>query len=73
MMVCPYDEKRLLLILQVGSETAVCLAAEIAAVEGVDVPFLGVNDMAGSIGLLRDGAIEGLRAVELLWPAGARA
>ena len=42
----------LLLILQVESEASVRLAGEIAAVEGVDVPFLGVNDMAGSIGLL---------------------
>lgn len=42
----------LLLILQVESEASVRLAGEVAAVEGVDVPFLGVNDMAGSIGLL---------------------
>lgn len=42
----------LLLILQIESAAAVERAAEICAVEGVDVPFLGVNDTAGSIGLL---------------------
>jgi 4-hydroxy-2-oxoheptanedioate aldolase len=42
----------LLLILQMESAAAVREAATIAAVDGVDVPFLGVNDMAGSIGLL---------------------
>jgi 4-hydroxy-2-oxoheptanedioate aldolase len=42
----------LLLILQIESENAVRSAAAIAAVDGLDVPFLGVNDMAGSIGLL---------------------
>jgi 4-hydroxy-2-oxoheptanedioate aldolase len=42
----------LLLILQIETEAAVREAAAIAAVDGVDVVFLGVNDMAGSIGLL---------------------
>ncbi|MCB8881224.1 2-dehydro-3-deoxyglucarate aldolase [Acidisoma cellulosilytica] len=42
----------LLLILQIESANAVARAHEICAVEGVDLPFLGVNDMAGSIGLL---------------------
>jgi 4-hydroxy-2-oxoheptanedioate aldolase len=42
----------LLLILQIESAAAVARAHEICAVDGVDVPFLGVNDMAGSIGLL---------------------
>jgi len=42
----------LLLIIQIESAEAVRQAAEICAVEGVDVPFLGVNDMAGSIGRL---------------------
>lgn len=42
----------LLLILQLESKSAVAKAAEICAVDGVDLPFLGVNDMAGSIGLL---------------------
>ncbi|HET6607603.1 MAG TPA: aldolase/citrate lyase family protein [Rhodopila sp.] len=42
----------LLLVLQLESKNAVARAAEICAVDGVDVPFLGVNDMAGSIGLL---------------------
>ncbi|WP_158818908.1 HpcH/HpaI aldolase/citrate lyase family protein [Methylocapsa sp. S129] len=42
----------LLLIIQIESAEAVRRAAEICAVEGVDVPFLGVNDMAGSIGRL---------------------
>ena len=42
----------LLLILQIESADAVSHAAEICAVEGVDVPFIGINDMAGSIGLL---------------------
>ena len=42
----------LLLIVQMESADAVRRAAEICAVDGVDVPFLGVNDMAGSIGRL---------------------
>lgn len=42
----------LLIILQIETVAAVGQAAEIAAVEGVDVVFLGVNDMAGSIGRL---------------------
>ncbi|MDQ0467751.1 HpcH/HpaI aldolase family protein [Labrys wisconsinensis] len=44
----------LLLIVQIESAEAVGRAAEIAAVDGVDVPFLGVNDMAGSIGRLEE-------------------
>lgn len=48
----PRANVELLLILQIESATAVARAAEICAVDGVDVPFLGVNDMAGSIGLL---------------------
>ena len=42
----------LLLVIQLESEAAVRQAASICAIEGVDVPFLGVNDMAGSIGRL---------------------
>ncbi len=42
----------LLLIVQIESAAAVARASEICGVEGVDAPFLGVNDMAGSIGLL---------------------
>ncbi|CAM5762278.1 2,4-dihydroxyhept-2-ene-1,7-dioic acid aldolase [Labrys miyagiensis] len=42
----------LLIVAQLESAGAVGRAAEICAVDGVDVPFLGVNDMAGSIGLL---------------------
>ncbi|HWK43902.1 MAG TPA: aldolase/citrate lyase family protein [Stellaceae bacterium] len=42
----------LLLVIQIESAEAVGRAAEICAVDGVDVPFLGVNDMAGSIGRL---------------------
>ncbi len=42
----------LLLVVQIESADAVRRAAEICAVDGVDVPFLGVNDMAGSIGRL---------------------
>jgi 4-hydroxy-2-oxoheptanedioate aldolase len=37
---------------QLESATAVANAAAIAAVDGIDVPFIGINDMAGSIGLL---------------------
>ncbi len=44
----------LLLIIQLESAEAVGRAAEICAVDGVDVPFLGVNDMAGSIGRLEE-------------------
>ncbi len=42
----------LLLILQIETEAAVREAAAIADVDGVDIMFLGVNDMAGSIGRL---------------------
>ena len=42
----------LLLVIQLESDQAVAQAAAICAVEGVDVPFLGVNDMAGSISRL---------------------
>jgi 4-hydroxy-2-oxoheptanedioate aldolase len=42
----------LLLIVQIESADAVSRAAEICAVDGLDVPFLGVNDLAGSIGRL---------------------
>jgi 4-hydroxy-2-oxoheptanedioate aldolase len=42
----------LLLILQIESATAVKQATAIAAVEGVDVAFIGVNDLGGSIGRL---------------------
>ena len=41
--------EELLLIIQIESADAVGRAAAICAVDGVDVPFLGVNDMAGSI------------------------
>jgi 4-hydroxy-2-oxoheptanedioate aldolase len=44
----------LLLVIQLESAGAVAQAAEICAIEGVDVPFLGVNDMAGSIGMLEE-------------------
>ena len=42
----------LLLILQIESASAVKHAAAIASVEGVDVAFIGVNDLGGSIGRL---------------------
>lgn len=42
----------LMLVIQIESAAAVGRAAEICAVDGVDVPFLGVNDMAGTIGRL---------------------
>jgi 4-hydroxy-2-oxoheptanedioate aldolase len=42
----------LLIVLQIESAVAVENAAEICAVEGVDVVFIGVNDLAGSIGRL---------------------
>jgi 4-hydroxy-2-oxoheptanedioate aldolase len=42
----------ILLIVQLESVEALDHASEICAVKGVDVPFLGVNDMAGSIGRL---------------------
>jgi 4-hydroxy-2-oxoheptanedioate aldolase len=50
-----YVEKanaNLLIVLQIESAAAVERAAEICAVEGVDVVFIGVNDLAGSIGRL---------------------
>jgi 4-hydroxy-2-oxoheptanedioate aldolase len=42
----------LLLVIQIESADAVREAAAICAVDGVDVAFIGVNDLAGSIGLL---------------------
>jgi len=42
----------LLIVAQIESAQAVAVAAEICAVDGIDVPFLGVNDLAGSVGLL---------------------
>ncbi len=42
----------LLLIVQIESKTATANAAAIAAVPGIDMVFIGVNDLAGSIGLL---------------------
>jgi 4-hydroxy-2-oxoheptanedioate aldolase len=42
----------LLLVLQIESAAGIEHAAEICAVEGVDVVFIGVNDLAGSIGRL---------------------
>jgi 4-hydroxy-2-oxoheptanedioate aldolase len=41
-----------LIIGQLESARAAANAAEIAAVDGIDVPFIGINDMAGSIGRL---------------------
>jgi 4-hydroxy-2-oxoheptanedioate aldolase len=62
----------LLLVLQMESATAVRSAAAIAAVDGVDVPFLGVNDMAGSIGLLERLGQEPVRALVAEAEAGMR-
>jgi 4-hydroxy-2-oxoheptanedioate aldolase len=42
----------LLIMGQLESATAAANAAAIAAVDGIDVPFIGINDMAGSIGRL---------------------
>ena len=42
----------MLTVLQIESAAAVERAAEICAVDGVDVVFIGVNDLAGSIGRL---------------------
>jgi 4-hydroxy-2-oxoheptanedioate aldolase len=42
----------LLIIVQIESAKAVENAAEICAVEGVDLAFIGCNDLAGSIGRL---------------------
>lgn len=42
----------MLIAVQLESFTAVDNAAEIAAVEGADIIFIGVNDLAGSIGRL---------------------
>jgi 4-hydroxy-2-oxoheptanedioate aldolase len=45
-------EENLLIILQIETPSAVRNAAAIAAVDGVDMVFLGVNDLAGSVGRL---------------------
>jgi 4-hydroxy-2-oxoheptanedioate aldolase len=43
---------RLMILGQLESARAVDEAAAIAAVDGIDMPFIGINDMAGSIGRL---------------------
>ncbi|MFO1039195.1 MAG: aldolase/citrate lyase family protein [Geminicoccaceae bacterium] len=43
----------ILIIVQIESAAAAARAQEIAAVEGVDMVLIGINDMAGSIGLLQ--------------------
>ncbi len=53
----------LLLVIQLESADAVARAAEICAVDGVDVPFLGCNDMAGSIGRLEQLDLPEVRAL----------
>ena len=42
----------LLVVLQIESKATLDHAAELCAVDGVDVVFIGVNDLAGSIGRL---------------------
>lgn len=44
--------EELLICVQIESVAAAAHAAEIAAVDGIDVVFIGVNDLAGSLGLL---------------------
>jgi 4-hydroxy-2-oxoheptanedioate aldolase len=44
-------DDNLLVIVQIETVTAVQNAAEIAAVEGVDIVFIGPTDLSGSIGL----------------------
>ncbi len=44
--------ENMLVVVQIESAAAVEQAAQICAVEGVDVVFIGVNDLAGSIGRL---------------------
>lgn len=63
----------LLIVAQIESASAVAQAAEIAAVDGVDVPFLGVNDMAGSIGRLEQLDHPDVRALVARAEAGMRA
>ncbi len=45
-------DDEMFIAVQIESEAAVGRAGEIAAVEGVDMVFIGPNDLAGSIGLL---------------------
>ena len=42
----------ILVIVQLESEKAIRNAAAVAAVPGIDVVFIGINDLAGSMGLL---------------------
>lgn len=44
--------QNILIVVQIESALAASKAAEIAAVDGVDMVFIGVNDLAGSIGRL---------------------
>jgi 4-hydroxy-2-oxoheptanedioate aldolase len=71
----PKANGNLLIVLQIESAAAVEHAAEICAVEGVDVVFIGVNDLAGSIGRLEQldhPEVRGLvrRAEEIILASG---
>ncbi|MEJ1937206.1 aldolase/citrate lyase family protein, partial [Nostoc sp. NIES-2111] len=48
--------EQMLIIVQVESAAAAAQAGAIGKVEGVDMVFIGINDMAGSIGLLEQPA-----------------
>ena len=65
----------LLLVLQIESAASVARAAEICAVDGVDVVFIGCNDLAGSIGRLEQLAHPDVRALiaqaeDAVWAGG---
>ncbi len=54
-------EEELLLIIQLETAKAVQNAAAICAVDGVDVPFIGVSDLAASLGYLERAGHENVR------------
>ncbi|TPI67261.1 4-hydroxy-2-oxovalerate aldolase [Mesorhizobium sp. B3-1-8] len=55
--------ENLLLIVQIESASAAAKAGEIAVVEGIDMVFVGVNDLAGSIGRLEQLDRQDVRAL----------
>ena len=66
-------QDELLLMGQLETATAVEHAAAIAAVDGLDVPFIGINDMAGSIGRLGETGHPEVRALVERCEAALRA
>jgi 4-hydroxy-2-oxoheptanedioate aldolase len=64
--------EELLIIAQIESARAASVAEAIAATPGIDLAFIGVNDLAGSIGFLEDLDRPEVRSLVRLAEAGIR-